>query len=238
MHSSGWRSRAATARARFRATISTRPDCEAVAVGQHTEFPGGGVSAGSVDDEPVAFAQERFHGIPEHADDPQVPGVRAGILAQHRIGQVPPRAFPRHRLVASKASGGGALELRDFGNRGAGRRAAPLALGRAARRHDGVAQLPRFAAEEVRERLRITVRDTRIVLAVLLGLSMGVNGLLSHGLAQRESMAVLVPAVSDPAWTVGETWAGRRRSRTGSTRRSASAGPRLVGPCETRLRSS
>ena len=26
----------------------------------------------------------------------------------------------------------------------------------------------------------------------------------------RESMAVLVPAVSGPAWTVGETWAGRR----------------------------
>ena len=57
---------------------------------------------------------------------------------------------------------------------------------------------------------RRKVRDTRIVLAVLLGLSMGVNGLLSHGLAQRESMAVLVPAVSGPAWTVGETWAGRR----------------------------
>ena len=57
---------------------------------------------------------------------------------------------------------------------------------------------------------RRKVRDTRIVLAVLLALSMGVNGLLSHGLAQRESMAVLVPAVSGPAWTVGETWAGRR----------------------------
>ena len=57
---------------------------------------------------------------------------------------------------------------------------------------------------------RRKVRDTRLVLAVLLALSMGVNGLLSHGLAQRESMAVLVPAVSGPAWTVGETWAGRR----------------------------
>ena len=57
---------------------------------------------------------------------------------------------------------------------------------------------------------RRKVRDTRIVLAVLLALSMGVNAVLSHGLAQRESMAVLVPAVSGPAWTVGETWAGRR----------------------------
>ena len=57
---------------------------------------------------------------------------------------------------------------------------------------------------------RRKVRDTRIVLAVLLALSMGVNGVLSHGLAQRESMAVLVPAVAGPAWTVGETWAGRR----------------------------
>ena len=57
---------------------------------------------------------------------------------------------------------------------------------------------------------RRKVRDTRIVLAVLLALSMVVNAVLSHGLAQRESMAVLVPAVSGPAWTVGETWAGRR----------------------------
>ena len=57
---------------------------------------------------------------------------------------------------------------------------------------------------------RRRVRDTRLVLAVLLGVSMCVNGLLSHGLSSRESMAVLVPAVSGPAWTVGETWAGRR----------------------------
>ena len=57
---------------------------------------------------------------------------------------------------------------------------------------------------------RRKVRDTRIVLAVLLALSMLVNAVLSRGLAQRESMAVLVPAVSGPAWTVGETWAGRR----------------------------
>ena len=57
---------------------------------------------------------------------------------------------------------------------------------------------------------RRRVRDTRLVLAVLLAFSMAVNGLLSHGLASRESMAVLVPAVSGPVWTVGETWAGRR----------------------------
>ena len=57
---------------------------------------------------------------------------------------------------------------------------------------------------------RRRVRDTRLALAVLLALSMGVNGLLSHGLATRERMAVLVPAVSGPVWTVGETWAGRR----------------------------
>ena len=61
---------------------------------------------------------------------------------------------------------------------------------------------------------RRRVRDTRIVLAVLLALSMVVNGVLSHGLAQRESMAVLVPAVSGPAWTVGETWAGGDTSKT------------------------
>ena len=60
------------------------------------------------------------------------------------------------------------------------------------------------------EHERRRVRDTRVVLAALLALSMGVNGLLSHGLATRESMTVLVPVVSGPAWTVGETWAGRR----------------------------
>ena len=57
---------------------------------------------------------------------------------------------------------------------------------------------------------RRRVRDTRLALAVLLALSMGVNAVLSHGLATRERMAVLVPAVSGPVWTVGETWAGRR----------------------------
>ena len=57
---------------------------------------------------------------------------------------------------------------------------------------------------------RRRVRDTRIALAALLALSMGVNAVLSHGLATRERMAVLVPAVSGPVWTVGESWAGRR----------------------------
>jgi len=57
---------------------------------------------------------------------------------------------------------------------------------------------------------RRRVRDTRLVLAVLLALSMAVNAVLGHGLATRGSMAVLVPAVSGPAWTVGEAWAGRR----------------------------
>ena len=57
---------------------------------------------------------------------------------------------------------------------------------------------------------RRKVRDTRLALAVLLGLSLAVNAILSLGLTRRESMAVLVPAVAGPAWTVGETWAGRR----------------------------
>ena len=54
------------------------------------------------------------------------------------------------------------------------------------------------------------VRDLRFALAVLLGLSMLANLVLSHGLATRERMTVLVPAVSGPVWTVGESWAGRR----------------------------
>ena len=57
---------------------------------------------------------------------------------------------------------------------------------------------------------RRRVRDLRFALAVLLGLSMLANLVLSHGLATRERMTVLVPAVSGPVWTVGETWAGRR----------------------------
>ena len=57
---------------------------------------------------------------------------------------------------------------------------------------------------------RRRMRDTRAVLAGLLALSMLVNAILAHGLSRKESMAVLLPAVSGPAWTVGETWAGRR----------------------------
>ncbi len=57
---------------------------------------------------------------------------------------------------------------------------------------------------------RRRARDMRVVLAGLLGLSMLANLVLSHGLANRERMTVLVPAVSGPAWKVGESWAGRR----------------------------
>ena len=49
----------------------------------------------------------------------------------------------------------------------------------------------------------------RIVLAALLGLSMLANLALSAGLAGREGMTVLVPAVSGPSWEVGDSWAGR-----------------------------
>lgn len=54
------------------------------------------------------------------------------------------------------------------------------------------------------------MRGQRLALAGLLALSMAVNAVLSHGLATAERMAVLVPAVSGPVWTVGESWAGRR----------------------------
>ena len=57
---------------------------------------------------------------------------------------------------------------------------------------------------------RRRARDMRVVLAALLGLSMTANLVLSHGLANRDRMAVLVPAVSGPVWEVGESWAGRR----------------------------
>ena len=57
---------------------------------------------------------------------------------------------------------------------------------------------------------RRRARDMRVVLAALLGLSMLANLVLSHGLANRERMTVLVPAVSGPAWEVGKSWAGRR----------------------------
>ena len=57
---------------------------------------------------------------------------------------------------------------------------------------------------------RRRARDTRLVLAGLLALSVLANLMLSHGLANRERVTVLVPAVSGPAWEVGESWAGRR----------------------------
>ena len=57
---------------------------------------------------------------------------------------------------------------------------------------------------------RRQVRDMRLALAALLAISMGINAVLGHGLATRGRMAVLVPAVSGPVWTVGETWAGRQ----------------------------
>ena len=53
-------------------------------------------------------------------------------------------------------------------------------------------------------------RDARLVLAGLLGLSLVANLALSAGLAGREGMTVLVPAVSGPAWELGSSWAGRR----------------------------
>ena len=54
------------------------------------------------------------------------------------------------------------------------------------------------------------VRDARIAMAALLALSMAANLALSVGIAGREGMTVLVPAVSGPVWEVGSSWAGRR----------------------------
>ena len=45
---------------------------------------------------------------------------------------------------------------------------------------------------------------------MLLGLSVAANLALSVGLGLRETVTVLVPAVSGPAWEVGASWAGRR----------------------------
>ena len=57
---------------------------------------------------------------------------------------------------------------------------------------------------------RRRARDTRVVLAGLLALSVLSNLVLAHGLVNRERVTVLLPAVSGPAWEVGESWAGRR----------------------------
>lgn len=63
---------------------------------------------------------------------------------------------------------------------------------------------------DVREAEGRKARDTRLALAVLLGLSVLANLALSFGLAGREAVTVLVPAVSGPVWEVGGNWAGRR----------------------------
>ena len=47
------------------------------------------------------------------------------------------------------------------------------------------------------------VRDARLALSLLLVLSMTANLALTVGFAGRESVTVLVPAVSGPAWEVG-----------------------------------
>ena len=57
---------------------------------------------------------------------------------------------------------------------------------------------------------RRRARDVRLALGALLALSVAANLVLGHGLATRERVTVLVPAVSGPAWEVGESWAGRR----------------------------
>ena len=53
-------------------------------------------------------------------------------------------------------------------------------------------------------------RDARLGLSVLLALSVLANLVLGAGIANRERVTVLVPAVAGPAWEVGESWAGRR----------------------------
>ena len=63
---------------------------------------------------------------------------------------------------------------------------------------------------DVREAEGRRARDTRLVLAALLGLSLLANLALSVGLAGREAVTVLVPAVSGPVWEVGSSWAGQR----------------------------
>ena len=57
---------------------------------------------------------------------------------------------------------------------------------------------------------RRRTRDARAALGALLALSVLANLVLAHALGVRERVTVLVPAVSGPAWEVGESWAGRR----------------------------
>ena len=63
---------------------------------------------------------------------------------------------------------------------------------------------------EVMDGDRRRARDSRAALAVLLGLSVLANLVLGHGIASRERVTVLIPAVTGPAWEVGSSWAGRR----------------------------
>ena len=53
-------------------------------------------------------------------------------------------------------------------------------------------------------------RDARVALAGLLVLSMLANLSLGFGLARREAVTVLVPAVTGPVWEVGGGRAGQR----------------------------
>ena len=46
-------------------------------------------------------------------------------------------------------------------------------------------------------------RDARVALSALVVLSMTANLVLAVGLAGREAVTVLVPAVTGPAWEVG-----------------------------------
>ena len=61
---------------------------------------------------------------------------------------------------------------------------------------------------DVMEAERRRVRDGRAALAGLLGLSLLANLGLSVGLASVDRMAVLIPAVTGPAWEVGSSRAG------------------------------
>ena len=63
---------------------------------------------------------------------------------------------------------------------------------------------------DLMEAERRRVRDSRAALAGLLALSLLANLGLSMGLASVERMAVLVPAVTGPAWEVGGSRAGLR----------------------------
>ena len=56
------------------------------------------------------------------------------------------------------------------------------------------------------------VRDIRLALAALLALSMTANLALTMSFAGRETVTVLVPAVSGPAWEVGGGGVGINRA--------------------------